>query len=124
MSGGQAGSNSKSGGQTGHLIQGRSNKVLQRKKYPLPNEWCNIPLLEKKFLERHKIVTRFVGEKKQVKPPDQGSPFLKRVILIGLRVRVLCSFPEFGATFSFLIVSLWLLSALEPFSSSFITIFD
>ena len=75
--------------------------------------------------KNNKIVTRFVGEKKKVKPPDQGSPFLKRVILIGLRVRVLCSFPEFGATFSFLIGSLWLLlSTVEPFASSFMTIFD
>ena len=37
------------GDQAGHLIQGRSNKMLQRKKTtPRPNECCNIPL---SFLE-------------------------------------------------------------------------
>ena len=36
--------NFKSGGQTGHSFQGRSNKVLQRKKnISPPNEWRNIP---------------------------------------------------------------------------------
>ena len=41
----QAGNDFKSGGQTDHLIQGRNNKGLQRKKIASPpNEWHNIPL--------------------------------------------------------------------------------
>ena len=40
----QAGNNFKAGGQTGHYVQGGSNKVFQRKKNTSPlNEWRNIP---------------------------------------------------------------------------------
>ncbi len=60
-------------------------------------------------------VTNDVGEKKNVYPPDQGSPFLKRVILIGRRDDdVISSCPLFRPlliTFSF---SEWFSSSFPP----------